>query len=57
MLGVSTPFPEFIEASLVLELLKFAEHAEDRPEWFPRGKWATIQALEQRLDEKIEEGS
>jgi hypothetical protein len=23
--------------------------AEDRPEWFPKGKWATIQAIEMFL--------
>lgn len=23
---------------------------EDRPEWFPRGKWATIQEIERQLD-------
>lgn len=23
---------------------------EDKPEWFPRGKWATIQEIERQLD-------
>ena len=23
--------------------------SEDRPEWFPKGKWATIQVIEQQL--------
>ena len=26
--------------------------AEDRPEWFPSGKWATLQAIEAFLDEE-----
>ena len=25
--------------------------SEDRPEWFPRGKWATLQFLEAKLSE------
>jgi len=27
---------------------------EDRPEWFPRGKWATIQHIEDQLDKCAE---
>ena len=26
--------------------------ADDKPEWFPRGKWATLQAIEQFLLEE-----
>jgi hypothetical protein len=26
--------------------------AEDRPEWFPKGKWATLQFLGQRLQKQ-----
>lgn len=26
--------------------------AEDRPEWFPRGKWAVLQLIETYLDEE-----
>ena len=29
--------------------------AEDRPEWFPKGKWATLQALEQFLTKQARE--
>ncbi|MDR5729689.1 MAG: hypothetical protein RB191_19915 [Terriglobia bacterium] len=37
-------------AWLVLLLKK----CEDRPEWFPRGKWATIQHIESQLNEAID---
>lgn len=36
-------------AWLVLLLKK----CEDRPEWFPRGKWATIQEIERQLDSAV----
>jgi hypothetical protein len=26
--------------------------ATDKPEWFPKGKWATIQHIEQHLDDQ-----
>lgn len=28
---------------------------EDRPAWFPKGKWATIQAIEAQLVEQAKE--
>jgi len=34
-------------AWIVLQLRKVKDHEE----WFPRGKWATIQAIEQQLDD------
>lgn len=32
-----------------------AREAEDKPEWFPHGKWATLQVLEQWLVELARE--
>jgi hypothetical protein len=29
--------------------------AQDRPEWFPKGKWATIQHIERQLREHARE--
>ncbi|HEX4545739.1 MAG TPA: hypothetical protein VH110_05225 [Candidatus Acidoferrum sp.] len=29
--------------------------ADDNPEWFPHGKWATIQVIEKHLLEEAEE--
>ena len=31
-------------------VLLILKKLDDRPEWFPRGKWATIQAIEAQLD-------
>lgn len=28
---------------------------EDRPEWFPKGKWATLQAIEQLLTKEAKQ--
>lgn len=44
--GVETPERM---AWLVLLLKK----CEDRPEWFPHGKWATIQNIEKQLDSAV----
>jgi hypothetical protein len=38
-------------AWLVLLLKK----CEDRPEWFPRGKWATIQHIEGQISSAVEQ--
>ena len=46
--GVETPERM---AWLVLLLKKCA----DRADWFPRGKWATIQHIERQLDEAVDE--
>ena len=41
---------QIIEALLVIEA---AKRAEDRVEWFPRGKWATIQAMQERTEREL----
>lgn len=33
-----------------LLIVAVARRVEDKPEYFPRGKWATIQAIEQGVD-------
>lgn len=38
----------------VLLLIEVAKRAEDLPEWFPRGKWATIQCLQASVEKAIE---
>jgi hypothetical protein len=30
-----------------------AKRAEDRDEWFPRGKWATIQAMQEAIEQEL----
>lgn len=41
------PYSQLADALLVIEC---AKRAEDNPEWFPRGKWATIQSIQGRVD-------
>ena len=41
-----------IAAALFITAL--AKKADDKPEWFPKGKWATIQLMEARIGEQID---
>lgn len=41
---------EFEHPDVAAAVIVLAAEAEDRPEWFPRGKWATIQALQARVE-------
>jgi hypothetical protein len=43
----------WVEIAPALFLVEIMKRAEDLPEYFPRGKWATIQAIEDRLDEAL----
>ena len=38
----------YVDVPVALLIIEVAKLAEDRPEWFPRGKWATIQAITER---------
>lgn len=37
-------------ALLVIEVMR---RAKDRPKWFPRGKWATMQAIQARCEKEL----
>jgi hypothetical protein len=39
----------YVSVEIALLIVEIAKLAEDRAEWFPRGKWATIQAIEERI--------
>lgn len=43
----------YVEVPIALLIIEIAELAEDRPEWFPRGKWATIQAIQERTNREL----
>jgi hypothetical protein len=43
----------WVEIAPTLFLIEIARRAEDKEEFFPRGKWATIQAIQGRLDEAM----
>ena len=34
-------------------LVLLLKECEDRPEWFPKGKWATIQHIEGQINEAV----
>jgi len=35
-------------------LVLLLQKREDRPEWFPHGKWATIQHIEQQISAAVD---
>ena len=41
------------EVPIALLIIEIAKRAEDRDDWFPLGKWATIQAIQDRCDEQL----
>jgi hypothetical protein len=43
----------FLSVPDALLIVEIAKRADDRPEWFPSGKWATILAIEQRIADEI----
>jgi len=43
----------YVEVSLALLVIEAAKRAEDREDWFPRGKWATIQAMQERTEREL----
>mgnify|MGYP000314132716 CR=1 FL=1 len=43
----------YVEVPVALLLIEIAKRAEDRNEWFPRGKWATIQAIQGEVERQM----
>jgi hypothetical protein len=43
----------YVEVSTALLIVEAAKRAPDRPEWFPAGKWATIQNIQQSIEEQL----
>jgi len=44
----------FVPLQWALVIVSLAKDAPDKEEWFPYGKWATIQALQGRIDMEID---
>lgn len=42
-----------VDVSLALLVIEAAKRAEDREDWFPRGKWATVQAMQERTEREL----
>lgn len=38
-----------VEVPIALLVIELAKRADDRAEWFPHGKWATIQNMQGRV--------
>ena len=43
-----------VSVSVALLVIEAAKRAEDREDWFPRGKWATVQAMQDRTDRELQ---
>lgn len=43
----------FVQPELALLVIEAAKRAEDRDDWFPRGKWATVQAMQERTEREL----
>ncbi|MHB1176110.1 MAG: hypothetical protein ACYCZJ_13405 [Sulfuriferula sp.] len=42
-----------VGVQLALLVIEAAKRAEDREDWFPRGKWATVQAMQERAEREL----
>ena len=42
-----------VEAANALLIIEAAKRAEDRYDWFPRGKWATIQSMQENAERQL----
>lgn len=42
-----------VEVPIALLIAEIAKLAEDRADWFPCGKWATIQAIQGRIEKEL----
>lgn len=56
MLGIVNGYLDsaYVELPEALFIIELARRAEDRDEWFPHGKWATIQAIEERTYRELD---
>lgn len=43
----------YTDPAIALLVIEAAKRAEDRDDWFPRGKWATIQATQERVEREL----
>lgn len=42
-------YQRLVPIEIALLVVEIAKRAEDRPDWFVRGKWAMIQAIQDRI--------
>jgi hypothetical protein len=44
----------YVDVQVALLVIELAKRAEDSPEWFPHGKWATIQEIKAAADKQLD---
>jgi hypothetical protein len=49
-IGANHYVREYVDLEIALLIVEVAKLAPDLDEWFPRGKWATIQAIQGRCE-------
>lgn len=56
MLGIVNGYIDsaYVELPEALFIIELARRAEDKEEWFPYGKWATIQAIQERTHRELD---
>lgn len=42
-----------VNVPLALLVIEAAKRADDREEWFPLGKWATVQSMQERTEREL----
>ncbi len=53
IIGENEYVQSYVNVEIALLICEIAKRAEDKDGWFPRGKWATIQAIQARINEQI----
>lgn len=43
----------YVDVSVALLIIEIAKRAEDKAEWFPHGKWATIQNMQSQCEKEL----
>ena len=54
-IGLNKIVQVFVPMQWALFIVEVAKRAPDKEEWFPNGKWATIQAIQERIDKELNE--
>jgi hypothetical protein len=44
----------YVDVPFALLVIEAAKLAEDRSEWFPRGKWDTIHVMQKRVNRELQ---
>ena len=43
----------YVDVPIAMLIVEIMKRSEDKEEWFPHGKWGTIQAIQARIDIEI----